>query len=153
MQMWCHDNMPALYVLTKRKFANIDGVRILGGESHSSPYLVLAVWLAQMLLAYLQKSTIDIWHTSPLISQVVSMRLTLCGHRCIRYKNVFTYCINDHKTFLGLRALGAQSWLIARQTHNPYRMIGTILKQTLSWGDGSEIHITQWEDTYLLTLS
>jgi hypothetical protein len=41
-------------------------------------------------------------HTSPLIPQVMPTRLTLRGHRCIRYKNVFTSIGSDHKTFLGL---------------------------------------------------
>jgi hypothetical protein len=50
-------------------------------------------------------------------------------------------------------ALGARSWLIARQTRSSYRMIGTVLKQTSSWGDRSEIHITRQEDTHLLILS
>jgi hypothetical protein len=34
MQMWCQDNMSVLYVPhQKKKFANIDGVRIVGGEN------------------------------------------------------------------------------------------------------------------------
>jgi hypothetical protein len=37
--------------------------------------------------------------------------------------------------------------------YSSYRMIGTVLKQTSSWGDGFRIRITRWEDTYLLTLA
>jgi hypothetical protein len=32
--------------------------------------------------------------------------------------------------------LDARSWLIARRTRIPYRMIGTVLKETSSWGTG-----------------
>jgi hypothetical protein len=41
--------------------------------------------------------------------QVVPMRLMLYGQRCMHYKNIFTSCVSDHKTFLGLNALGARS--------------------------------------------
>jgi hypothetical protein len=105
-------------------------------------------------LAYMQKRTKDIYsHTSQLIPQVAPLCLTLHGQRCIRYENVFTSWGRDHKTFLGLNALGVRSWPVERQTCNPYRTIGTVLKQALSWGDRSGIHITRQEDTYLLTLS
>jgi hypothetical protein len=60
---------------------------------------------------------------------------------------------NDHKTTLGPHALGAWSWLVAWCTRSPYRTIGTVLKQTSSWGDESGIHLTRWEDTYHLTFS
>jgi hypothetical protein len=58
-----------------------------------------------------------------------------------------------HKTFLGPHALGARSWPVAQQTRNPYHTIGTVLKQASSSGDGSEIHITMREESYLLTLT
>jgi hypothetical protein len=49
--------------------------------------------LTQLWLAYLQKSTIDIYnHTLPLIPQVAPMRLTLHGQCCIHYENIFTSC-------------------------------------------------------------
>jgi hypothetical protein len=101
--------------LTKRKgVSNINGVRIVGDKSLSSPWLVLAVWLTQTWLVYLQKSTIDIWHTLPLIPQVVSVRLKLHGQCCICYENVFISWGKDHKTFLGLHTLGARSWPVWR---------------------------------------
>jgi hypothetical protein len=40
--------------------------------------------------------------TSPLIPQVALTRLTMCGQRCIHYKNVFMSGGSSHKTFLGL---------------------------------------------------
>jgi hypothetical protein len=52
-----------------------------------------------------------------------------------------------------LLTLDTRSWLVTQQTRNPYHKIGTVLKQASSWGDGSGIHVTRWEDTYLLTLS
>jgi hypothetical protein len=53
---------------------------------------------------------IDIYtHTSPLISQVTHMHLTLRGQCCIRYENVFTSSKCIHKTFLGPHALGVRS--------------------------------------------
>jgi hypothetical protein len=42
-----------------------------------------------------------IWHISPLIPQVAPTHLTMCGQCCICYKNVFTSCVSDHKTFQG----------------------------------------------------
>jgi hypothetical protein len=96
--------------LTKRKLLpNTDGVYIVGGKLHSSPWLVLMVSLMQMKLAYPQKITIDIRHASPLIPQVASMRLMQCGQHCICYNNIFTSCISDHKTFLGLHIVGVWS--------------------------------------------
>jgi hypothetical protein len=87
-----------------------------------------------------------IWHTSPLITQVVSTHLTLRGQRYIRYKNIFTFWGRDHKTFLGPHTLGAWLWPVTRQTCSPYHTIGTILKQASSRGDGFGIHITRWEE-------
>jgi hypothetical protein len=72
---------------------HIGGIRIVGGDSHSSPWLTLTKWLTKTWLVYLQKSAIDIYsHTSPLIHQVTPTRLTLCGQHCICYENVFTSC-------------------------------------------------------------
>jgi hypothetical protein len=98
-----------------------------------------------------KEHNIHIWYTSPLIPEVVPMHLMLHKQRCIHYENVFMYWGRDNKTSLGLHDLGARLWPVARQTRKPYRMIGTILKQTLSWGNGSGIHITRRADTYLLT--
>jgi hypothetical protein len=61
-------------------------------------------------------------------AQVAPVCLTLHGQHYIRYKNVFTYCGRDHKTLLGPHTLGVRLWLVTRQTRNPYRMIGTVLK-------------------------
>jgi hypothetical protein len=58
-----------------------------------------------------------------------------------------------YKTFLDPHALGARSWPVARHTRNPYHTIGNVLKQASSSGDGSEIHITMREESYLLTLT
>jgi hypothetical protein len=102
-------------------------------------------------LAYMQKKTIYIYtHTTPLIPQVAPMRLTLYGQYCICYENVFTSWERDNKIFLGPHTLGAWSWLVARQTHNPYRMIGIVLNQTSSWEDRSKIHITLREELNFL---
>jgi hypothetical protein len=84
MHMWDHDNMPVLYVLTKRKsLPNIVGVCIVCGNSHSSPWSVLAVWLMQTWLAYLQKKHRFIWHTSPLIPHVEPVHLMLVSRMTI----------------------------------------------------------------------
>jgi hypothetical protein len=103
------------------------------------------------VVSILAENTIDIWHTSPLIPQVASVHLMIHGQHCICYENVFMSWGRDNKTSLGPHALGARSWPVARQTRSPYHMIGTILKQTSSWGDGSRVHITWQEDTYLFT--
>jgi hypothetical protein len=64
--------------------------------------------------------------------QVAPMSLTVHRQHCIRYEDVFMSLGRDHKTSLGLHALGARSWLVARQTHNSYRTIETVLKQASS---------------------
>jgi hypothetical protein len=112
MLMQDHDSMPVLYVLTKREsLPNIVSVRIVGGKSHSSLWLVLAVWLTQTWLAYLQKTHVYMTYITT-YSQVVPVHLALHGQRCIRYENVFTSWVRNHKTFLGRHILGAQSWLV-----------------------------------------
>jgi hypothetical protein len=63
-------NMSAVYIpYQKKKLPNIDGVRIVGGNSHSSPLLALTKRLMKKWLVYLQKSTIDMYniyhHLSP----------------------------------------------------------------------------------------
>jgi hypothetical protein len=78
------------------------------------PVVSSSVWLMQMWLPYLQKSTINIWYTSSLILQVALMHLTLHGQRCIRYENVLTSWGRDHKTSQGPHALGARSWSVTR---------------------------------------
>jgi hypothetical protein len=90
--------------LTKIKaFAtHISGVRIIGGTSHSTPWLALTD-LAYTIMVSVPTEEHNIhMHTSPLIPQVAPMRLTLHGQRCIRYKNVFTSCGSGHKIFPGL---------------------------------------------------
>jgi hypothetical protein len=94
-------------------------------------------------------STYETW----LAYQVMPMHLMLHGQRCIHYENVFTHWRRDHKTSLGPHALGTLLWPITRQRLSPYCTIGTVLKQISSWGDRFGIHITQREDTYLLTFS
>jgi hypothetical protein len=60
-----------LSILTKRIGSpNIDNVCIVGSDLHSTPWLYLVKWLTRVWLAYLQKSTIDIYiyihhHLSP----------------------------------------------------------------------------------------
>jgi hypothetical protein len=69
-------------------------------HSHSFPQSVLT-YLAYAIMVSVpaEGDNIHIWHTSSLIPQVALTHLTLRGQRCIRYKNVFTSCVNDHKTF------------------------------------------------------
>jgi hypothetical protein len=95
----------------------------------------------------------NISHTSPFIPQVALMRLMLHRQRCLHYENVFMSWGSNHKTFLGPHAQTARLWLVARWTCSPYQTIETVLKQTSSWGDGSGIHNTWREYTYLLTFS
>jgi hypothetical protein len=59
--MQCHVIMSVLSVPHQRNtFAtHIGGVRIVGGNLHSNPLLVLMVRVTETWLAYLQKSTID----------------------------------------------------------------------------------------------
>jgi hypothetical protein len=59
-------------------------------------------------------------------------RLSLRGHFCICYENVFMSRGSDNKTSLGPHALGTWSLLITRWTRSPYRTIGTVLKQISS---------------------
>jgi hypothetical protein len=71
-------------------------------HSHSFPYSVLTHLAYTLVVSVpVEEDNIHI-HTSPSIPQVAPTRLTLRGQHCIRYKNVFTSCISDHKTFLGL---------------------------------------------------
>jgi hypothetical protein len=74
-----------------------------------------------------EKHNIHIWHTSPLILQVVSAHLTLHGQRCICHKDVFTSCGSDHNTFSGLYSTRPTYAVVTRRTTNvsPYRTIGT----------------------------
>jgi hypothetical protein len=72
-------------------------------QSHSFPLSVLAKLVyAIMVSVPAEEHNIHIWHTSPLIPQVAPMRLTLCGQRCIRHKDIFTSSGSGHKTFPGL---------------------------------------------------
>jgi hypothetical protein len=156
MKMQCHANMSVLSVPhQKRKtFATYrwcthspwQFALILMVSSNETTYAI-------MISIPTEEHNIHIWHTSPLIPQVASTLLTLCGQRCIRYKNVFTSWGRDQKTSIGPHALGARTWLVAWQTRSPYHTIGTIIKQASSWGDRSKIHITRREETYILTFS
>jgi hypothetical protein len=136
----------------KEKFLlNIHGVRIVGGNSHSSPWLALSDTTYSNMVSVPTENTTDIYMTYiTTYPQVAHVRLTLHKQCYIRYENVFTSWARDHKTSLCPHILGARSWPVARQTRSPYHTIG---KQNSSWGDVSRIHITQWEDTYILTLS
>jgi hypothetical protein len=94
MKMRWHDNICQSYLfLTKRIFLpNIVDVHIVGGKSHSFPWLMLCEVTYEIVVSVPAENTTDIYtHTSPLIPQVVPTRLTLCGQRCIRYENVFTF--------------------------------------------------------------
>jgi hypothetical protein len=137
--------------LTKEKlFANIDGVHVVGGKVALIPVVSSNETTYAIMVSVPAEKHNNIWHTSSLILQVVPTCLMMCRLCCIHYENVFTSWGRDHKTSLGLHALGARSWLVTRQTCSPYRMIRTALKQTSSWGDGFRIHITQREDTYII---
>jgi hypothetical protein len=148
MHMRDHDKCQSYMLLTKYIWHAYNWWQITLIPVVSSSDLTYKTWLA-----YLQKSIIYIWHTSPLIPQVTPAHLMLHGQCCICYENVFTSWVRDHKTSLGAHILDARSWLVAQRTHNPYHMIGTVLKQNSSWGDGFGNHITRREDAYLLTLS
>jgi hypothetical protein len=100
-----------------------------------------------------EKHKIHIYTYITTYPQVAPTCLTLRGQRCICHENVFMSWGGDHKTSLGPHTLGARSWLVTWRTRYPYRTIGIVLNQTSSWGDGSGIHITRREDTYLLILS
>jgi hypothetical protein len=97
-------NMSALYVPHQNKrLPNIDGVCIIGGNSHSSTWLVLMRQSYAIVVSVPTKNTIDIYsHTSSLIPQVAPTHLTLHGQRCIHHENIFISYGSDHKTFLGL---------------------------------------------------
>jgi hypothetical protein len=54
IHMQTHDIRRYYPFLAKRKGSpNIDGARVVGGKSHSSPWLVLTEWLTQTWFAYL----------------------------------------------------------------------------------------------------
>jgi hypothetical protein len=146
--------MPVLYVPHHKKIVpNIDGARIVGGKSHSSLWLVLAEWLTQTWLVYMQKSTIYMTYITiypPSGAHAFNAAWTAL-HTLQERIQVLRKWPQDVPS--SLLALGTQSWLVARRTRNPYRTIGTVLKQASPWGDGSGILITRREETYLLTFS
>jgi hypothetical protein len=77
---------------TKEKFLlNIHGVRIVGGNSHTSPWLALHDTAYSNVDSVPTENTTDIYMTYiTTYLQVVPVRLTLHKQRYIRYENVFT---------------------------------------------------------------
>jgi hypothetical protein len=70
---------------------NIDVIYIVGGNSHSSPWLFLTKWLTKAWLAYLQETQIYTTYIKTYPPNGAHS-LTLCGQHCIHYENVFTSC-------------------------------------------------------------
>jgi hypothetical protein len=144
-------NVSALYVPhQKKRLPNIYSVHIVSGKSHSSLWLVLVEWLTQMWLVYLQKST---------IYMTCITTCPPCGTHAFNAAWTTLHTLQDSIHILqkwsqdiprSPHALGLQLLLVARWTRSPYHTIRTALKQASSWEDGSNIHITQREDTYLL---
>jgi hypothetical protein len=81
-----------LSVLTKRKSSpNIDDVRTVGDESHSSPVVNSNGLTYTIMVSVRTKDTTDIYnHTLP--HYAIPVRLTLHGQWCIRYENTFMSC-------------------------------------------------------------
>jgi hypothetical protein len=142
-----------MFLIKRKALPNIYGIRIVGGISHSSSWLVLVERLTQTWLVYLQKSTIYMKYIT-----------TYPPSDAHAFNNMWTtlHTLQDHIHVSrkwpqdiprSLLTLGTRSWLVARWTRSPYCMIGTVLKQVSCWGDGFGIHITWREDAYLLTLS
>jgi hypothetical protein len=142
-----------MFLTKKKDLSNIYGVRIVGGKSHSFPWFVLVEWLKQTWLVYLQKSTIYMTYitTCPPSGAHAFYTAQTVLHTLQERIHVLQKWPQDIPR--SLLALGTRSWLVTWWTCNPYHMIGTVLKQASSWGDGSWIRITWREDTYLLTLS
>jgi hypothetical protein len=67
----------------------MDGIRVIGGKMHSSMWLVLMKQSYTIVVSIHAENTTYIYIYIP---QVVIVRLTLHGHRCIHYENVFTSC-------------------------------------------------------------
>jgi hypothetical protein len=137
----------------KEKFANYIRRTYNQWQSHSSPLSVLTKLVyAIMVSVPAEEHNIHI-HTSPLIPQVAPTHLTMCGHRCIHHKNIFTSCESGHKTLSGLYL----PWVCGRDSSHdgrqPLPHDRDYLMQTSPWGNGAGIHITRHTDTYLLTLT
>jgi hypothetical protein len=92
-------------------------------------------------------------HTSPFIPQVVPTYLTLHGQCYIHHKNVFMSYGSRHKTFPGLYSPWVHGRDSSHDGRQPLPHDRFFLKQTSPRGNGSRIHITRREDTYVLTLS
>jgi hypothetical protein len=154
--IWIWDAMATCWSYTfliKRKtFAKYRWCTQVGGKVALIP-IVNSKWYDLLSMVSIPaKNTTDIYMAYNTTYPPSGARALNTAWTTLHYENVFLSWGRDHKTSLGPHTLGARSWLVARQTHNPYCMIGTVLKQTSSWGDGSGIHITQREDTYLLTM-
>jgi hypothetical protein len=62
-------------------------------KSHSSSWLVLSDMTYSNVVSVRVENITDIYNrTSPLITQVAAMRLTLHGQHSIRHMNVFMFC-------------------------------------------------------------
>jgi hypothetical protein len=140
--------------LPKEKFAQYIRRTYIRCRSHSSLELVLAKLIYAIVVSVpAEMHNIHIWHTSPLIQQVAPTCITLCGQRCIRHKNVFTSYGSGHKTSPCLYSSWVRSHDSSHDECQPLLHDRDCLKQTSPWGNGSRIHITRREDTYLLSLS
>jgi hypothetical protein len=75
-----------------KRLANIVGIRIVGGKTHSSPWLALSNMTYSNVVSVPVEKYRYVWYTSPLIPQVMSVCLTLHEQCCIHYENIFTSC-------------------------------------------------------------
>jgi hypothetical protein len=146
-------NMSALYVPhQKKRLTNIDGVDIIGGNSHSSPRLVLIRQFCAIVVSVPTEKhnryifTYVITYPPSDVHAFNAMWTTL--HMLRERIQVLQKWPRDIPR--SPHALGAQLWLVTWRIRNPYRMIGTILKQASSWGGGSGIYITQREELTFL---
>jgi hypothetical protein len=82
----CHATYRPYTFLTKRKSSsNIDGICIVGDKVALIPVVSSKRYDLQNVVSVPAEEHNNIWHTSPLIPQVASVRLTLHGQCCIRY--------------------------------------------------------------------
>jgi hypothetical protein len=139
--------------LTKRKdLPNIYSVRIVNNKSCSSSWLVLAEWLTEAWLVYLQKSTIYMTYITTYTPSGAHMFNAAWTTLHMLHKGIHVLRKWPQNIPRSLHTLVTWSWLVAWWIRSPYRMIENVLKQDSSWGDAYGIHITWQKDTYLLTL-
>jgi hypothetical protein len=122
--------------------------------SHSFPLSVLAKLVYTIVVSVpAEEHNIHIWHASPLIPHVAPTHLALCGQRCIRHKDVFMSSGSGHKTFPSLYSPWVRDRDSSHDGRQPLPHDRDCLNQTSPWDNEARIHITQHEDTYLLTLA